>query len=102
MSVRFSFQRVRRSSRPRHDEVGVLENVSLDLLGRARKVVVTKDETTIVEGADSPEDIKGRINHIKAEIDNTDSDYDREKLQERLAKLVGGGGRDQGRRVKGT
>ncbi len=73
------------------EEVGLkLENISLDLLGRARKVVVTKDETTIVEGAGSEEDIKGRINQIKAEIDNTDSDYDREKLQERLAKLSGG------------
>ncbi|MBK9180294.1 MAG: chaperonin GroEL [Acidimicrobiales bacterium] len=73
------------------EEVGLkLENVTLDLLGRARKVVVTKDETTIVEGAGSEDDIKGRINQIKAEIDNTDSDYDREKLQERLAKLSGG------------
>src|SRR5260370_30356255 len=73
------------------EEVGLkLENVTLDLLGRARKVVVTKDETTIVEGAGSESDIKGRINQIKTEIDNTDSDYDREKLQERLAKLSGG------------
>ncbi len=73
------------------EEVGLkLENVGLDLLGRARKVVVTKDETTVVEGAGSDEEIKGRINQIKAEIDNTDSDYDREKLQERLAKLSGG------------
>ncbi len=73
------------------EEVGLkLENVALDLLGRARKVVVTKDETTIVEGSGSDADIKGRINQIKAEIDNTDSDYDREKLQERLAKLSGG------------
>ncbi|MGD0320160.1 MAG: chaperonin GroEL [Acidimicrobiales bacterium] len=73
------------------EEVGLkLENVGLDLLGRARKVVVTKDETTIVEGAGSESDIKGRINQIKAEIENTDSDYDREKLQERLAKLSGG------------
>ena len=75
------------------EEVGLkLENVTLDLLGRARKVVVTKDETTIVEGAGSEDDIKGRINQIKTEIDNTDSDYDREKLQERLAKLAGGVG----------
>jgi chaperonin GroEL len=75
------------------EEVGLkLENVSLDLLGRARKVVVTKDETTIVEGNGSEDDIKGRINQIKTEIDNTDSDYDREKLQERLAKLAGGVG----------
>jgi chaperonin GroEL len=73
------------------EEVGLkLENVTLDLLGRARKVVVTKDETTIVEGAGTDADIKGRISQIKTEIDNTDSDYDREKLQERLAKLSGG------------
>jgi chaperonin GroEL len=73
------------------EEVGLkLENVGIDLLGRARKVVVTKDETTIVEGAGDDADIKGRINQIKAEIENTDSDYDREKLQERLAKLSGG------------
>ncbi len=73
------------------EEVGLkLENVTLDLLGTARKVVITKDETTIVEGGGSENDIKGRINQIKAEIDNTDSDYDREKLQERLAKLSGG------------
>ncbi len=73
------------------EEVGLkLENVTLDLLGSARKVVVTKDETTIVEGAGSESDIKGRINQIKTEIENTDSDYDREKLQERLAKLSGG------------
>ncbi|HMD45359.1 MAG TPA: chaperonin GroEL [Acidimicrobiales bacterium] len=73
------------------EEVGLkLENIGLDLLGRARKVVVTKDETTIVEGAGTDADIKGRINQIKAEIENTDSDYDREKLQERLAKLSGG------------
>jgi len=73
------------------EEVGLkLENVGVELLGRARKVVVTKDETTIVEGAGSKEDVSGRINQIKAEIDDTDSDYDREKLQERLAKLSGG------------
>src|SRR6059058_1894416 len=73
------------------EEVGLkLESVTLDLLGRARKVTVTKDETTVVEGAGSDDDIKGRINQIKAEIENTDSDYDREKLQERLAKLSGG------------
>jgi chaperonin GroEL len=73
------------------EEVGLkLENVTLDLLGRARKVVVTKDETTIVEGAGADSDIKGRIQQIKTEIENTDSDYDREKLQERLAKLSGG------------
>src|SRR6202171_6237350 len=73
------------------EEVGLkLENVTLDLLGKARKVIVTKDETTIVEGGGSEADVKGRINQIKAEIENTDSDYDREKLQERLAKLSGG------------
>jgi chaperonin GroEL len=73
------------------EEVGLkLENVALDLLGQARKVTVTKDETTIVEGQGSADDIKGRVNQIKAEIDKTDSDYDREKLQERLAKLAGG------------
>ncbi|MDA8032640.1 MAG: chaperonin GroEL [Actinomycetota bacterium] len=73
------------------EDVGLkLENVTLDLLGRARKVVVTKDETTVVEGAGDEGDIRGRINQIKAEIENTDSDYDREKLQERLAKLSGG------------
>ncbi|HEY3209599.1 MAG TPA: chaperonin GroEL [Actinomycetota bacterium] len=73
------------------DEIGVkLENVALDMLGKARKVVVTKDDTTIVEGQGDPEDIKGRINQIKAEIERTDSDWDREKLQERLAKLAGG------------
>ena len=73
------------------EEVGLkLENTTLDLLGRAKKVIVTKDETTIVEGAGSQEDIQGRIKQIKNEIENTDSDYDREKLQERLAKLAGG------------
>jgi chaperonin GroEL len=73
------------------EEVGLkLENTSLDLLGSARKIVVTKDETTIVEGGGSEEEIKGRINQIKNEIEKTDSDYDREKLQERLAKLAGG------------
>ena len=73
------------------EEVGLkLENATLDLLGTARKVVVTKDETTVVEGAGTEDDIKGRISQIKAEIENTDSDYDREKLQERLAKLSGG------------
>ncbi len=73
------------------EDVGLkLENVTLDLLGQARKVVITKDETTIVEGAGSEADIKGRITQIKNEIENTDSDYDREKLQERLAKLSGG------------
>ena len=73
------------------EEVGLkLENATLDLLGRAKRVVITKDETTIIEGAGDEADIKGRISQIKTEIDNTDSDYDREKLQERLAKLSGG------------
>ena len=73
------------------EDVGLkLENVTLDLLGEAKRVVITKDETTIVDGAGVQEDITGRINQIKAEIENTDSDYDREKLQERLAKLTGG------------
>ncbi|BDV26713.1 molecular chaperone GroEL [Corynebacterium ulcerans] len=73
------------------EEVGLsLETADIPLLGRARKVVVTKDETTIVEGAGSPERIEGRVNQIRAEIENSDSEYDREKLQERLAKLAGG------------
>ncbi|MBE1563779.1 chaperonin GroEL [Nonomuraea africana] len=73
------------------EEVGLkLESATLDLLGRARKVVVTKDETTIVDGAGDAEQIAGRVNEIRAEIERTDSDYDREKLQERLAKLAGG------------
>jgi chaperonin GroEL len=73
------------------EEVGLkLENTTLDLLGKAKKVIITKDETTIIEGGGTEDDIKGRINQIKAEIENTDSDYDREKLQERLAKLSGG------------
>ncbi|MBP6486124.1 MAG: chaperonin GroEL [Ilumatobacteraceae bacterium] len=73
------------------EEVGLkLENTTLDLLGSAKRIIITKDETTVIEGAGAEDDIKGRINQIKAEIDNTDSDYDREKLQERLAKLSGG------------
>jgi len=73
------------------ESVGLsLENTTLDLLGQARKVVVTKDETTIVEGAGSEEQLSGRVKQIRAEIENSDSDYDREKLQERLAKLAGG------------
>jgi chaperonin GroEL len=73
------------------EELGLkLENTQVSQLGRARRVVVTKDTTTIVDGAGEAEDIKGRINQIKAEIENTDSDFDREKLQERLAKLSGG------------
>lgn len=67
-----------------------LENAELDMLGKARKVVVTKDETTIVEGAGAAEDIDARVKQIRQEIENTESDYDREKLQERLAKLAGG------------
>ncbi|GAQ62570.1 chaperonin GroEL [Streptomyces scabiei] len=73
------------------EEVGLkLENTTIDLLGRARKVVITKDETTIVDGSGSSEQVQGRVNQIRAEIENSDSDYDREKLQERLAKLAGG------------
>lgn len=73
------------------EEVGLsLETADITMLGRARKVVVTKEETTIVDGAGSTETIEGRVNQIKAEIASTDSDYDREKLQERLAKLAGG------------
>jgi chaperonin GroEL len=73
------------------EEVGLkLDSVTLDLLGRARKVTITKDNTTVVEGAGAEDDIKGRIAQIKAEIEKTDSDWDREKLQERLAKLSGG------------
>ena len=73
------------------EDVGLkLENTTLDLLGTGRRVIVTKDETTIVEGAGDEGDVAGRIEQIKNEIDNTDSDYDREKLQERLAKLSGG------------
>jgi chaperonin GroEL len=73
------------------EEVGLkLDAIGLDMLGRARKVVVTKDETTIVEGAGDPDQINGRVNQIRAEIEKSDSDYDREKLQERLAKLAGG------------
>ena len=75
------------------EEIGLkLEGVSLDLLGTARKVVVTKDDTTIVEGGGSADEITGRVNQIKAEIERSDSDYDKEKLQERLAKLAGGVG----------
>jgi chaperonin GroEL len=73
------------------EEVGLkLDGVTLDLLGRAKRVIITKDNTTIVDGAGSSDDVTGRVNQIKAEIDNTDSDWDREKLQERLAKLAGG------------
>ncbi len=73
------------------EEVGLkLESTTVDLLGRARKVVITKDETTIVEGAGDADQINGRVNQIRAEIEKSDSDYDREKLQERLAKLAGG------------
>ena len=73
------------------EEVGLkLDSVGVDMLGQARKVIVAKDETTVVEGAGDPADVAGRVNQIKAEIENTDSDYDSEKLQERLAKLSGG------------
>ncbi|HWM19231.1 MAG TPA: chaperonin GroEL [Ilumatobacteraceae bacterium] len=73
------------------EDVGLkLENVTLDLLGTAKRVIIAKDTTTIVDGGGTEDDVKGRINQIKAEIDNTDSDWDREKLQERLAKLAGG------------
>jgi chaperonin GroEL len=73
------------------EEVGLkLENAGVDLLGRARKITVTKDETTIVDGAGEADQVQGRVNQIRAEIENSDSDYDREKLQERLAKLAGG------------
>ncbi len=73
------------------EEVGLkLDAVTTDLLGQARKVTISKDETTIVEGAGAKDEVEGRIKQIRAEIDNTDSDYDREKLQERLAKLAGG------------
>jgi chaperonin GroEL len=73
------------------EEVGLkLENSTIDLLGRARKVTINTDETTIVEGAGDPDQINGRVNQIRAEIEKSDSDYDREKLQERLAKLAGG------------
>src|SRR5205823_4804810 len=73
------------------EEMGLkLENTKLSQLGRARKVVVDKDSTTIIDGAGDADAIKGRIKQLKAEIENTDSDFDREKLQERLAKLAGG------------
>ncbi|MBU2663177.1 chaperonin GroEL [Actinoplanes bogorensis] len=73
------------------EEVGLkLENADLSLLGQARKIVITKDETTVVDGAGNAEQIQGRVNQIRAEIEKSDSDYDREKLQERLAKLAGG------------
>ncbi len=73
------------------EEIGLkLENATIDLLGKARRVIVTKDDTTIVDGGGAEEDVKGRIAQIKREIEDTDSDWDREKLQERLAKLAGG------------
>ena len=73
------------------EEVGLkLEKVTLELMGRAKRVIITKDETTIVDGDGNKDDVTGRINQIKTEIENTDSDWDREKLQERLAKLAGG------------
>jgi chaperonin GroEL len=73
------------------EDIGVkLENVKAEDLGRAKKVIITKDDTTIIEGAGKSKDIEGRVNQIRSQIENTSSDYDREKLQERLAKLVGG------------
>ena len=73
------------------EEVGLkLDSVTMELLGQARQVIITKDETTIIEGAGSSDQIAGRVNQIRTEIENSDSDYDREKLQERLAKLAGG------------
>ncbi len=73
------------------EDVGLkLENTTLDLLGQAKRVIITKDNTTIVDGGGTEDDVKGRIAQIKTEIENTDSDWDREKLQERLAKLAGG------------
>jgi chaperonin GroEL len=72
-------------------EVGLkLDQVGLDILGQARRIVITKDNTTIVDGGGDKAEVEGRVNQIKAEIENTDSDWDREKLQERLAKLAGG------------
>src|ERR687897_777559 len=79
------------------EDLGIkLENVTLDMLGRAKRVVINKEDTTIVDGAGSKDEIQGRIGQIKAQIEETTSDYDREKLQERLAKLAGGGGGDRG------
>jgi len=73
------------------EEIGLkLENATIDLLGKARRVIATKDDTTVVDGGGAEEDVKGRIAQIKREIEDTDSDWDREKLQERLAKLAGG------------
>jgi chaperonin GroEL len=73
------------------EDLGIkLENVTLDMLGTAKKVAITKETTTIVDGAGSKDDINGRVAQIKAQIEETTSDYDREKLQERLAKLAGG------------
>nr|MDT0664269.1 TCP-1/cpn60 chaperonin family protein [Micromonospora sp. DSM 115978] len=73
------------------EDIGLrLEGTSVDMLGQVRKLIVTKDETTVVEGAGDPDQIAGRVSQIRNEIENSDSDYDREKLQERLAKLAGG------------
>ena len=73
------------------EDLGIkLENVTLDMLGTAKRVAITKDETTIVDGAGRKKDIEGRVGQIRTQIDSTTSDYDREKLQERLAKLEGG------------
>ena len=82
------------------EDLGIkLENVTLNMLGRAKRVSIDKDNTTIIDGAGKKKDIEGRINQIKAQIEETTSDYDKEKLQERLAKLVGRGGDHQGRRL---
>jgi chaperonin GroEL len=73
------------------EDLGIkLENVTLDMLGRAKKVIIEKETTTVVEGAGKPEDIKGRCNQMRAQVEEATSDYDKEKLQERLAKLAGG------------
>src|SRR5439155_229035 len=73
------------------EDLGIkLENVKLEDLGKAKKITIDKENTTIIEGAGKPKDIEGRVKQIRTQIDETTSDYDREKLQERLAKLVGG------------
>ena len=93
------------------EDLGIkLENVTLDMLGRAKRVMIEKENTTIIDGAGGKDEIQGRIGQIKAQIEETTSDYDREKLQERLAKLAGGvavirvGGcdRDRGQGAQGS
>ena len=82
------------------EDLGIkLENVTMEMLGRAKRVSITKDDTTIVDGAGKKKDIEARIAQIKQQIEDTTSDYDKEKLQERLAKLSGRRCRDQGRRL---